>query len=168
MHLAKLSEQKTELLTKVQTLKRELLEWRTKLDGQVQSFRGVSLCMRHFNAPCMAQFMRPPLSVLAPVLRRVSDLLEIAAAQLPLLAMTLRTWGAGNHGPAAHTEHRGGLASERVPRPQVGTQASTRAHSGANNIPGWLRSGEICLAALPSSFGATPLNLQSCYNLLPR
>lgn len=41
-HLAKLAEQKTELLTKVQTLKKELTEWRTKLDGQVKSFRGVS------------------------------------------------------------------------------------------------------------------------------
>jgi hypothetical protein len=43
-HLSKLSEQKNELLLKVQTLKKELVEWRTKLDGQVKSFRGVSAC----------------------------------------------------------------------------------------------------------------------------
>jgi cell shape-determining protein MreC len=40
-HLTQLNEQKEELLSKVQTLKGELLEWRNKLDGQVKSFRGV-------------------------------------------------------------------------------------------------------------------------------
>ncbi|GAX83345.1 hypothetical protein CEUSTIGMA_g10770.t1 [Chlamydomonas eustigma] len=39
-HLTQLNEQKEELLSKVQTLKGELLEWRNKLDGQVKSFRG--------------------------------------------------------------------------------------------------------------------------------
>ena len=41
-HLTQLNAQKEELLAKVSTLKKELLEWRTKLDGQVNNFRGVS------------------------------------------------------------------------------------------------------------------------------
>ena len=41
-HLTQLNAQKEELLAKVGTLKKELLEWRTKLDGQVNNFRGVS------------------------------------------------------------------------------------------------------------------------------
>ena len=40
-HLSKLAESKEELISKVSGLKRDLLEWRTKLDGQVKTFRGV-------------------------------------------------------------------------------------------------------------------------------
>ena len=39
--ISQLATQKEELLSKVGTLKKELLEWRTKLDGQVKGFRGV-------------------------------------------------------------------------------------------------------------------------------
>ena len=40
-HLSKLAESKEELISKVSMLKKDLLEWRTKLDGQVKTFRGV-------------------------------------------------------------------------------------------------------------------------------
>ncbi len=36
-----LNEQKGELLAKVQTLKKELVDWRGKLDNQVKSYRTV-------------------------------------------------------------------------------------------------------------------------------
>eukprot|EP00955_Chlamydomonas_euryale_P030462 320552-Chlamydomonas_euryale.AAC.43 len=41
--LAKLTEQKEELLARVTGLKKELGDWRGKLDGQVKSFQGVSM-----------------------------------------------------------------------------------------------------------------------------
>lgn len=39
--LQELNEQKNELLTRVQTLKRELQDWRGKLDAQVKTYRVV-------------------------------------------------------------------------------------------------------------------------------
>lgn len=60
--LQDLAEQKDELLKKVATLKKELQDWRSKLDGQVKSYRTVSIRCLHVH-PCHVETRK---RVLAP------------------------------------------------------------------------------------------------------
>ena len=58
-HLSKLAESKEELISKVSSLKKDLIEWRTKLDGQVKTFRGVRSHVSDSDGP-WRMFDRPP------------------------------------------------------------------------------------------------------------
>ncbi len=46
LHPQELNEQKNELIARVTTLKKELQDWRSKLDTQVKTYRTVSLNTR--------------------------------------------------------------------------------------------------------------------------
>ena len=135
-----MQESRTQLLARVQNLKRDLQDWRGNLDNQVASYRTVrrSVSQVSFSYPLLesecrrarehrSMFLLLTLtSACTPTFSTV--LSRLVSSRLVSLSLSLVDH-TGTRRAAQYTQHRGGAAAAGVPGPADNIETAARGNS---------------------------------------